>query len=186
VQARRLLEQAGCRRGSDGIYLCAGERLSLRFVTTAGVPPRARVLSLAQAQLRQVGVEVVPSFASPSALFDQIIPNGEFDAMLFSWISTPDSSGVEDIFSCGGSLNFTGYCQRHVTRDLDQADRILDAEQRARALNRADRQMAKDVPMIPLYQFVLIAAHRTTLRNVTLNTFNPFQSAEDWWLTQER
>ena len=29
--ARRLLEQAGCRRGADRIYVCAGERLSLRL-----------------------------------------------------------------------------------------------------------------------------------------------------------
>ncbi|MDQ3379612.1 MAG: peptide ABC transporter substrate-binding protein [Actinomycetota bacterium] len=179
AQARRLFEQAGCRRGSDGIYICAGTRVSLRFVTTAGVPPRARVLSMVQPQLRQVGVEVVPSFASDDALFDQIIPNGEFEIILFSWVYRPDSSGVEDVFSCGGSANFTGYCQRHVSRDLDQADRILDAEQRARALNRADRQMAKDVPVIPLYQFVLIAAHRTTLRNFAVDAFNPFRTAED-------
>ncbi len=186
VRARRLLEQAGCRRGSDGIYTCAGERLSLRFVTTAGVLVRARVLSLVQAQLRRAGVEVVPTFASPAALFGQIISNGEFDALLFSFVNTPDSSGIEDVFGCGGSVNFTGYCQRHVTRDLDQADRILDAEQQARVLNRADRQIAKDVPVIPLYQFVFIAAHRTTLRSFSLNTFNLFQSAEDWWLAEPR
>jgi peptide/nickel transport system substrate-binding protein len=185
AQARQLFEQAGCRRGSDGIYICAGERLSLRFVTSAGIPPRARVLSLVQAQLRRMGVEVVPSFASNPVLFGQIIPNGEFDAMLFSWIYAPDSSGLEDIFGCGGIQNFTGYCQRHVTRDLDQADRILDAEQQARALNRADRQMAKDVPVIPLYQFVLITAHRTILRNVALIS-TPLQSAEDWWLAEPR
>lgn len=186
AQARELLEQAGCRRGSDGIYTCMGERLSLRFVTTAGVPDRARVLSVIQAQLRRVGVEVVPSFASSAALFGQIISNGEFDALLFAFGSRPDSSGVEDVFKCGGAVNFTGYCQRHVTRDLDQADRILDAAQRARVLNRADRQIAKDVPVIPLHQRVVIAAHRTTLRNFTLNPFNGFQSAEDWWLAQER
>ena len=128
---------------------------------------------------------MIPSFASPATLFGQIIPNGEFDAMLFSWIYSPDSSGLEDIFGCGAIQNFTGYCQRHVTRDLDQADRILDAEQRARALNRADRQMAKDVPMIPLYQFVQIAAHTTTLRNVAPIT-NPLRFAEDWWLAEPR
>ena len=33
AEARRLLEQAGCRRGADGIFSCGGERLSLRFVT---------------------------------------------------------------------------------------------------------------------------------------------------------
>jgi peptide/nickel transport system substrate-binding protein len=186
AQARALFEQAGCRRGADGIYTCMRERLSLHFVTTAGEPARARVLSIIQAQLRRVGVEVVPSFASSAALFGQIIPNREFDALLFSFAYSPDSSGVEGIFKCGGAQNFTGYCQRHVTRDLDQADRVLDAAQRARVLNRADRQIAKDVPVIPLYQSVVITAHRTTLRNFTLNPFNGFQSAEDWWLAEQR
>ena len=45
AQARRLLERAGCSRGSDGIYSCAGERLSLRFVTTAGSPMREQGLA---------------------------------------------------------------------------------------------------------------------------------------------
>jgi peptide/nickel transport system substrate-binding protein len=60
-QARRLLERAGCRLGGDGVYECAGERLSLRFVTTAGLTTRERVLSLVQQQLRQVGIEVEPA-----------------------------------------------------------------------------------------------------------------------------
>ncbi len=58
AEARRLLEQAGCRRGSDSIYVCAGERLSLRFSTGAGASRRRLALELAQRQLRQVGVEV--------------------------------------------------------------------------------------------------------------------------------
>ena len=33
AQARRLLEQAGCRRGQDRIYSCDGERLELRFLS---------------------------------------------------------------------------------------------------------------------------------------------------------
>ena len=127
AEARRLLEQAGCRRGADGIYVCAGSRLSLRFVTT--VPPggfRPRVIELVQAQLRQAGIEVVPSFATTSAIFNQILASGDFDVALFSWISTPGAS-AKAIFGCGGEQNYTGYCQRLVTADLDQAERILDA-----------------------------------------------------------
>ncbi len=52
ARARQLLERAGCRRGADGIYVCDGNRLSLRFVTTAGVPRRELTVRLAQAQLR--------------------------------------------------------------------------------------------------------------------------------------
>ncbi len=182
--ARRLLEQTGCRLGSGDVYACEGRPLSLRFVTSAGVPVRARVLSLVQAQLRQVGVEVVPIFYPRPVLFGQdgIIDSGAFDVALFNFSYSPESSGLNDIFGCQGEQNFTGYCQRHVTRDLDQADRILDSGRRAAALNRADRQLAKDVPVIPLYQFVELGMHRTTLRGVVLTPFYHLTGAENWWL----
>ena len=68
--------------------------------------------------------------------------------MSFAWINV-DGFGHKDIYGCGGSVNYTGYCQRLVSADLDEADRILDAAQRGRVLDRADRQLAKDVPVIP-------------------------------------
>ncbi len=131
--ARRLLEQAGCRLGADGIYVCGDRRLSLRFVTRAGVPVRARVLAIIQRQLRQVGIAVEPDFASSAVLFGRIIPSGEFDVALFSWIYSPESSGLKDVFGCGAVDNAMGYCQRLVTREFDQADRILDSGRRARS-----------------------------------------------------
>ncbi len=81
-----------------------------------------------------------------------------------------------------GGQNYTGYCQRLVTRDLDQAERILDERERARALNRADAQMAKDVPAIPLYQPSFTWSHRTSLRNVVLFPNSPLAGTENWWL----
>jgi ABC-type transport system substrate-binding protein len=177
---RRLLEQAGCRRGVDNIYSCGGERLSLRFVTSAGNPNRARLLTLVQAQLRRSGVEVVSSFFPPNTFLGTILPSGDFDVALFGFFSTPNPTG-NSIFGCGGSQNFTGYCQRLVTRDLDQADRILDARKQARVMNRADAQMAKDVPVLPLFQVPLPTAVRDTVRNFA-QSLNPLTNSENWWL----
>ena len=56
--------------------------------------------------------------------------------------------------------NFTGYCQRLVTSDLDEAARIFDAGRQAAALNRADRRIAKDVPVVPLFQHPIYARPR--------------------------
>ena len=185
AEARRLLEQAGCRSGADGIYVCAGQRLSLRFVTSAGIPPRAQVISLAQVQLRQVGIEVVPTFAPPPVFLGQILPQGGFDVALFGWAGDPSPTGLDEVFGCGGALNYTGYCQRLVTRDLDQANRILDAREQARVLNRADRQMARDVPALPLFQIPLPSAFRTAVRNY-VPTHNPLTTSDTWWLAQQR
>jgi peptide/nickel transport system substrate-binding protein len=180
AMARRLLERAGCRRGADGIYSCAGARLSLRFVTSAGIPPRERLLSLVQAQLRLSGIEVVPTFAPPAAFLGTILERGDFDVALFGWINDPNTTGRNLIFGCGGRQNYTGYCRRSVTRALGQADRILDARQQARVLNQADAQIARDVPVLPLFQIPFTTALRTTVRNF-VPTLNPLTNAENWW-----
>jgi peptide/nickel transport system substrate-binding protein len=184
-EARRLLEQAGCRRGADRVYACGGEKLSLRFVTTAGAVRRELTIRLVQQQLRQVGVEVEPSYAPSAALFEQLLTGGKFDVALLSYFGPPDQPGLDvaDVFRCGGPRNLTGYCQRLVARDLDQASRILDEERRARVLNRADAQLARDVPVIPLFQPPLAAYVRSNLHNsVDRSPVVAPWNAENWWL----
>ena len=180
--ARRLLVRAGCRRGADGIFVCGGERLSLRFVTTVGGNRRRIALELAQRQLRRVGIEVTPTYVVGSALFGQVLPSGDYDVALFTWFYAPDVGGASDIYRCGGPDNFTGYCQRIVTRDLDQADRILDPAERARVLNRADRQMAKDVPVIPLWNEPAAVTAIGSLRGVVPCFPSLVWGSENWWL----
>ena len=181
AEANRLLAEAGCRRGADGIHVCAGARLALRFVTSAGVPPRIRALEFLDTQLRRIGVEVEPVFAPPPVFIGQVLPSRSFDAALFSWVHFPGGSW-KDVYGCGAPQNFTGYCQRLVTADLDQADRILDPSQRARVLNRVDRRLALDVPIIPLYQFLVTSAHRAHVRAFALVPNNLLWNAENWWL----
>lgn len=184
AEARRLLERAGCRRGADGIHVCAGERLSLRFVTTGGFPPRELTLMLVQAQLRKVGVEVVREFAPPQTLFLDFLQAGKFDALLFAWAAGADPGLSVDIFRCGGPQNYTGYCNRQVSRDLRQSDLILDPQRRAALLNGVDAQLARDVPVIPLYQASYGVVLRPIIRGVVPADPPDFLTwnSEDWWL----
>jgi peptide/nickel transport system substrate-binding protein len=181
AEARRLLEQAGCRRGPDAIYVCAGEKLSLRFLTIAGTRLRERGLELMQSQLRAVGVEVVLAFVAGPALGD-VLQGGTFDAFSFTWFLPDSDLADKDIFGCGGPLNSMGYCQRLVTGDLDQAGRILDADQRARVVTRVDRQLARDVPVIPLYQVPFVLAFRKVVQDLVPSPNNLFWNAENWWV----
>jgi peptide/nickel transport system substrate-binding protein len=182
TEARRSLERAGCRRGADGIYSCNGARLSLRFIARGAGSRRVQTLELVQAQLRQAGVEAIPVYASTGG-HDQILERGAFDVTLFAWFDLgPEGAGKKDLYGCGAEFNYTGYCQRLVTRDLDQGDRILDARQRARVLNRADAQLARDVPTIPLFEVLVVAAVRSTVRNYRPKFLDVTWNAENWWL----
>ena len=184
ARAQRLLAQAGCRRGADRVYSCAGERLRLRFVTTAGDPFRARVVELARAQLQRVGVEVEPQYAPRGAFFGQIAPSGDFDAILFGWVGFGGLVWPEGW--CGHDQNWAGYCSRLTTRDIQQVNRIVDPAQRARVLNAADAKLARAVPALPVVQPVLRAVINASLRG-----FHPggsqlesSQNSEDWWLAE--
>ena len=179
--ARRLLAQAGCGLGSDGIYACAGERLSFRFVTTAGNPRREQTLRVVQSQFRRIGVEALPFYAPPATFFGPIFEQRDFDVALFSWHVTLGDASFP--YSCGNPSNSTGYCSRLVTADLEQLERIVDPVRYRAVANRIDRRLAQDVPVIPLFQPPLFMAFRNSIQGVAPNAFNhPTWNAENWWL----
>ena len=185
AESRRLLEQAGCRPGGDGIYVCDGVRLSLRFVTLVGPGSiRPGIVEQIQAQLRRVGVEVVPAFAPPNVVFGPggILARGEFDAAVTALIRASQGANTRSFFGCGGVQNFSGYCQRLVTSDLDQADRIFDTRRQAAALIRADRRLAQDVPLVPLFQHPTFAVLGSNVRGFALNSTTGVAGAVNWWL----
>ena len=182
ARARQLLEQAGCRRGPDGIFVCGGHQLSLVIGAVAGVARRARTVELVQAQLRRIGVEVRPRFSPVGVWIKQILPNGDFDLALFSWHAA-NTAGWEDVFGCRGDQNLTGYCNRLVTRDLVRATRTIDDRRRVRLLNRVDVRLAKAVPLIPLFQGKGLFALKASVRGVVPNGVGSWTwNAEDWWL----
>jgi peptide/nickel transport system substrate-binding protein len=154
-------------------------------VTAAGWPSRELTLQLVQAQLRRAGVEVVPRYA-PSASFlgkKGILERGDFDVALFAWVGGTSGISNSDILGCGGPSNFTGYCNRQVTRDLRRSKLILDPSRRAALLNRVDEQLARDVPVLPLFQLVFPFAVRATISGVVYNSSEWLTwNSEDWWL----
>jgi ABC-type transport system substrate-binding protein len=185
AETRRLLEQSGCRPGGDGIYVCDGVRLSLRLVTVIGPGSiRPGIVEQVQAQLRRVGVEVVPTFAPPNVIFGPggILARGDFGAAVVGFIRASQGAGTRSLLGCGGAQNVSGYCQRLVTSDLDQADRIFDTRRQAAALIRADRRLALDVPLVPLFQHPTFAVLGPDVRGFVLNSTTGVAGAVDWWL----
>ncbi len=96
-----------------------------------------------------------------------------------------DTKGLVDVFGCQGVYNFTGYCDRLVTRDLNQAARTLDLERRVAYLNRVDARLAKAVPAIPLFEGRSLFAFKATVQGPVSGSTGHFTwNAENWWLAE--
>lgn len=183
TEARRLLDQAGCRPGDDGFRVCDGERLSLRYLTTVDAR-RVRTFELVQAQLRRIGVEITPQYLATINV-GGYLQRGDFDLAQFLWIrSAAEPDGRT--WLCGGAQNFAGHCNRLLDRELLQIPLALDDGKRAEILNAADGKLAEDVPIIPLYQMPNYIAVRRSLGGVVAHPLAGRSTylAENWWLAR--
>jgi peptide/nickel transport system substrate-binding protein len=187
AEARRLLERGGCVRGPDGIFLCNGERLSLRFVTRGDIPSRVTTLELVRKQLKQAGIEVVPEFASGAVAFNQIwLGTREWDLLEVAaiyWIPW-DEIALSPLLCLDPryAIGWTRYCQGLDKAELSRANYVLRGRERARAVNEVDAALAEDAPFLPLYWRPAIAAVDASLRGYILHPLDPFWRAEEWWL----
>lgn len=185
--ATELLESNGCKKGDDGIYECAGERLSFGFVSTSGNALRELAFEVIQEQLRQVGIEVKSEFGDAAVVFgEKILVAGNYDLFQFAWVSTPDPVGSVEIWRCDGSQNFSGYCNEEVSKLLVSSDLMTDPAERAATMNEADALMSADLPTIPLYQKPTFLAFSKRVHGMQDNSTaeGPAWNADEWWIEE--
>jgi peptide/nickel transport system substrate-binding protein len=188
TRARQLLTQNGCRRGGDGIFVCGGQRASIRWASTTGNQRREFTFEIAQSQLKNVGIELKSDFAPPAVAFGPKKTGGDYDLFEFAWTSaSPDNSGWDSIYGCRTATeaqqNDQGYCNRTVDRLLKRANTELDQKKQAALINQALAILARDLVILPLYQLPNMTIHRTAVRGVLDSPYSigPFWTVRQWW-----
>ena len=187
-----LLKGHGCTggpdrpsKGNDKIFSCPNVgKLSFRFHTTTGNQLRALTFEIIQQQLKSVGIELQPRFQTAGVMFGTTLPSRNWDLMLFAWVGSPSSSiTAKDIYGCGGDQNDGAYCNRALTKVLEQVSTTLDAGAAGEALlNAAEvKYMAKDIPSIPMFARPLYTINAAKVKGVAVN---PTQEGSPWNISQ--
>jgi peptide/nickel transport system substrate-binding protein len=154
--ARNLLEQAGWRRGPDGVRVRHGVRLAFTLLVAGNFTSFVRVALLLQSALEPVGIDVTIKTYSYRTVFGPAGPlyRGFFDLALVgaSINSDPDLS---DLVMCDRwypkGQNIDRFCDPRVDA-LERAGlQTDDALRRAAIYRRASRLMWSDVPFVPLW-----------------------------------
>ncbi|HUH06426.1 MAG TPA: peptide ABC transporter substrate-binding protein [Egibacteraceae bacterium] len=188
--AVRALEEAGCAKADDGIFVCDGVRLSFAYAATSGNQLRELQFEVIQAQLADIGIEVTPALGEPAEVYGSVLPagpDGAWDLFVYAYSGSPDPFENNTLYRCGGEQNFTSYCDEEVTRLLDETEREPDAAERVRLYNEVDSLIAEDLPLLPLYQIPQPMAFRSDLSGPQNNTtqWGPLWNLEEWELTRE-
>jgi peptide/nickel transport system substrate-binding protein len=176
-KAISLLKAHGCTGGpatpgAGGTYTCSGTKASFKFKWRSGNQLRQLSFEAMQAQLKDVGIQLVAD-DTPNAL-SQDLPNGNYDIILFAWVGTPDISGWDAIYGCRSGSdhaqdNNQGYCDQKVDKLLVSANHQLIASKQYATTNQALAQMVKQVPTVPLFQKPTYLVYRTALKGLVEN-----------------
>jgi peptide/nickel transport system substrate-binding protein len=159
--ANALLEEAGWRRGPDGVRRnAAGDRLSLELMTTAGNRAREQVQQVLQGMWRQAGIETRIRNEPPRVLFAETLSKRRFGGLaLFAWISAPESVPrttlhSEDIPTEArnwSGQNYGGYTNPEVDALIAAIEVELDEPRRRALWARLQAIYAEALPALPLW-----------------------------------
>lgn len=149
-KAKKILDDAGWKEGSDGIREKDGVKLSIHFLGTANNPVVDAILSVATDNWKALGVD----FSSEKVDFNQMRAKqkaGEFDMLFMAWglIANPNDS---DVFGTNGSQNRTNYSNAKVDEIYNKINNELDVEKQKDLFKELYTEINEDLPYIFMYQ----------------------------------
>ena len=187
ASADRAFDAAGWKRGSGGMRRKNGAPLALTYVqfpeTTTGV----RAAAVVQRELFERGLNVTIKSISNAQLFlpakdGGTLASGNFDLAYVPWSMGADP---DDRFLLGcddATKNYMRYCDRDVERLERQAAADPERGKRKDAYRAIDRIVARDVPIVYLFNPTYIYAYRSRLHGFAPNAFVPTWNAYAWRL----
>ena len=188
ADANRLLDQAGWRRSGQGVRQRKGMGLAPAFVYLQSSPEVESFAVLLQAALRGAGVALTlrpyPAqvYGAPASAGGPLY-GGKFQMTLLQLLIALDPS-TQYFLGCGRlppkGGNLTRYCSAAVERANAASLRTYDPKERSKYSAAVQRQVARDLPFVPVWQQTNAAAYPANLTGVYPSAFFIFGNVARW------
>lgn len=163
-KTRELLEAAGWKKGSDGIYEKNGQKLKFTINCSQGDQVRIDMANICAQNLKQVGADVDVKVPAETDWAGQ-------EAFLIGWGSPfdPDDHTYK-VFGTDKGANYNAYSNTKVDALLKEARELENKEDRLPLYQEFQEELAKD----PAYTFIAyidaIYAGKSNITGITENT----------------
>jgi len=117
--ANKILDGLGYKRGSDGIRVADGHKMSYDVITPTSVSSANRTFQILQPDFRKIGVQLKQKALDATAAFAEMsAPNNKYlnyDLALWDWTSLIDPDFMLSVVTCAqyGGWSDSGYCDKH-------------------------------------------------------------------------
>jgi peptide/nickel transport system substrate-binding protein len=193
AKAKQLLESAGAKMGSDGVYRWTdGSPMKMRIETNQGNTARETILQFAQDQYKQIGIQIDPLLESFNALLDRTVPGTDYEGYILGWTGLagdPDNASYSIFHSTQrgkDQFNNVDFVNAQVDKDLDQGRNGPDCSKETRAKLYQDfgKILNDEAPYTFLYSGDAIVFYSKKLQNIQAAPYSSGSAwnIEKWWI----
>lgn len=171
-KAKKLLDEAGWKVGSDGMREKDGKKLEIRF---SGRTPDKMVdalIPIMEKNYKELGVKVTPEtmdFNAQTAKFYA----GNYEMIYGRWGLNADPD-CTTLFKTGSSQNTSGYSNPTVDKLIDEGLQQTTQEKRKPVYAKLFQELNKDLPYIYLSQTKAVWAVSSRVKGINITPFKDF------------
>jgi len=159
--AKRLLDEAGWKRGSDGIRQKGGKKLEYTFLSYKSRPELPVIMEAIQSQLLDIGIKIEINNVEN---ISEAMKGGDFDAAIYSFSTAPTGDPqymLETVFLTGGDNNFGHYSSEKLDALGRKLQSTFDTEERKTIAKEAQQILIDDAAFAFLvYPKIITAVHK--------------------------
>lgn len=161
-KGKALLEEAGWTQGDGPVRTNAnGDSLVLKFTTTSAQFRQTWSAVMIQ-NLADCGIQIIPTYAPASWWFGDTtgLARRDFELGAFAWVGQTEPGG-RTLYACDQiplpsnnweGQNYMGWCNPTASAAIVKATNTLLREDRVAAYDIVQKEFAKDVVSIPVFQ----------------------------------
>ncbi len=190
-KAKALLEKAGAKMGTDGVYRWTdGKPMSMRIETNSGNNVRETIVQVAQEQYKAIGIKIEPLLESFPALLDRSVPQvTDTEGIVLGW-----SLGLDpDMYSIWHSsqqgkdqFNWIHYANPAVDKAIEDGRNGPDCGTPARkkAYAAVNKALNDDAPYTFLYtgDAIVFASKQIQAFQPKVYSTASGWNVEKWWI----
>lgn len=148
AKANKLLDEAGWKKGSDGIRAKDGKKLEIHFYQRTPHALADAIVPVAKTDWQKIGVKLIPETMDSNTMYNKV-KKGDYEMFEGGWSlnGDPDQTGV---FSSKGPQNYVHYTNADVDKKIAEALKETDLKKR----DQLDKNIMKELNDDSAYIFM--------------------------------
>ncbi|TKI52761.1 ABC transporter substrate-binding protein [Bacillus mycoides] len=170
-KAKKLLDEAGWKAGSDGIREKDGQKLKVSYFASSASKINDVMTPVMKEDYKKIGVDFNPEYMDFNTMISKVI-KGDYDLAMVSTPMIDDPSGTIEEFVSTSKRNYDGYHNPKVDELAKQALETLDIEKRKEIYKKLYQELSEDPPVIFLNNSKVVSAHNARIQGLQEDNYN--------------